>query len=109
MMLNNGMHVTLSEENGWQATVSDLPVVVGGLQMVYFWKEQEVPGYINAGVKVIGGVTVFTNSLASHRETEPPEGKPLPPQKKPSYLIISDYGTPLGVDVSINHVGDCFD
>ena len=27
----------------------------------------------------------------------------------PKTLEIEDYGTPLGVDVMINHVGDCFD
>ena len=25
------------------------------------------------------------------------------------FLIINDYGTPLGVELIINHVGDCFD
>lgn len=108
--LNNGMSVTLNERNGWQATITDLPLVVGGIPMMYFWTEHDVPGYIKTGMTVVGGTTMFTNSLATYRETVPPEGKPVPTRKRgENYLIIEDYGTPLGVDVAINHVGDCFD
>ena len=45
-----------------------------------------------------GNLTILTNTL---RRTP---GKPGEP-----YLIIEEYGTPLGVEVIINHVGDCFD
>ena len=40
---------------------------------------------------------------------KPGEDTPNDDTRGDSYLIIEDYGTPLGVDVVINHVGDCFD
>lgn len=45
------------------------------------------------------------------REVTQEESKPAPkPRNGWKHLVsIDDYGTPLGVEVSINHVGDCFD
>ena len=52
-------------------------------------------------------VTVFTNKLWS-RPDSPNEGK-TPKLAGDSTIFIDEYETPLGVDVIINHVGDCFD
>ena len=105
--LSNGMTVTLNERNGWQATISNLPAMIEGQPANYRWHETEVPGYTLAKTTVVGGATVFVNQL--HRREAPPEDKPVPKRPGNQYLIIEDYGTPLGVEVVINHVGDCFD
>ena len=107
MTLSNGMKVELNERNGWQATVTDLPLIVNGKPAEYSWKEGEVSGYTLAGTTVAGSVTIFVNEL--HHQGEPPEDKKVPHRRGNQYLLIEDYGTPLGVDVAVNHVGDCFD
>lgn len=108
--LSNGQKVTLSESNNWTATISNLPTVVNGRKVTYTWTEHEVIGYQQAGVQVSGNTTVFTNSIIDRDETPPPKGKKPPTKKRGNnYLVIEDYGTPLGVEVVINHVGDCFD
>lgn len=38
-----------------------------------------------------------------------PPDKPIPKMPGNWYTIIEDYGIPLGVEVPINHAGDCFD
>ena len=107
--LSNGMAVVLNEGNNWTATVENLPAIVNGQPVTYTWSEQEAVGYRQDSVTVLGNTTVFTNSIIE-REENPPEGKKTPTRKRGNpYLIIDDYGTPLGVDVIINHVGDCFD
>jgi len=97
--LSNGMTVTLSAANQWTATITDLPVYSNGEKISYTWTEHEVLGYRKKSIVLLGGnLTILTNTL---RRTP---GKPGEP-----YLIIEEYGTPLGVEVIINHVGDCFD
>ena len=106
MRLNNGMSVVLNEENNWSATISDLPVIVNGKQFSYSWTEQEVLGYTLTDVKTVGTTTIFTNSV---RTPTPPPDKPSKRPRGEKYTVIEDYDTPLGVEVVINHVGDCFD
>ena len=50
---------------------------------------------------------VFTNT----RWTPPGDNPPGKPPKTPgdTWYVFEDYDTPLGVEVVINHVGDCFD
>ncbi len=96
--LSNGMSVILNADNNWQATIVDLPTRLNGQTAVYTWSEQEVLGYYMSDYVVNGSETVITNSL--YRKPGGP-GEP--------YLIIEEYGTPLGIEVIINHVGDCFD
>jgi hypothetical protein len=108
MKLNNGMNVVLNAANGWTATISDLPIMMYGQPMSYSWTEQEVLGYTQSEVSVVGNTTIFTNYMR-RRPENPPEDKKVTKQRGNSYVIIEDYGTPLGVDVVINHVGDCFD
>ena len=108
--LSNGIHVELNEANSWTATVENLPAIVNGQRVTYTWSEQEAIGYRKTEENVVGTTTVFTNTLIERGNEEPPEGK-TPPQKKrgKNYLVIEEYGTPLGVEVAINHVGDCYD
>ena len=44
-VLSDGTEVTLSEDNGWTATVTDKPVYADGQKIEYTWTEKEVPGY----------------------------------------------------------------
>ena len=107
VFLSNGMTVILSEANGWTATVDNLPTRINGKPVVYTWKEQQVLGYRLTEMKTDGQETVLTNSLA--RPNTPPPGDKKRKTPGNPFLIINDYGTPLGINVIINHVGDCFD
>ena len=108
MKLSNGIQVALTEENHWQATVEDLPVYENGVRIEYTWTEVSAPGYVQTDVTVEGHVTTFTNELWTWPEV--PEGyKPPKHPGTPIEVEIDEYGTPLGVEVIINHVGDCFD
>ncbi len=107
--LSSGDSVLLNEANGWQATVEGLPAVVNGKPAEYTWTEQEVIGYENTAVDRSGNLTVFTNALTERGELLP-EGKRVPVERRgDAFLVIREYGTPLGVETEINHVGDCFD
>ena len=105
--LSNGTSVVLSQANGWTATVNNLPTRINGQPAVYTWHEQEVLGYVQTGYTVSGNTTIFTNSMF-HRPELPPD-KNVPKKRGETYFLIDDYDTPLGVEVIINHVGDCFD
>ena len=98
--------VILSEANGWYATVNNLPTIVNGQEAVYTWKEQAVLGYKEGTVSIKGDVTVFTNSIWKRPDT-PTQGKK--PKTPGDVVDIEEYETPLGVEITINHVGDCFD
>ncbi|MBQ6365991.1 MAG: Cna B-type domain-containing protein, partial [Oscillospiraceae bacterium] len=106
--LSDGQSVILSEANGWAATIKNLPVYKHGEKVDYTWSEQEVLGYTQTSVIITDDMTVFTNTYR-HRPPPPPD-TPVPPNVPGEPLIeIEDYGTPLGIEVIINHVGDCFD
>ena len=97
-----GQTYYLSPANNWTVTVENLPKFNGDTEIEYTWTEQTVLGYTSQK-KVVDGVTVFTN----HFGVTPPPGIPGRP-RTPVY-VVKDYETPLGVEVMINHVGDCFD
>ena len=105
MTLSNGMSVVLDASNNWEATIDNLPTRINGKPVTYTWKEQEVIGY-QGSVKVEGSLTIFTNTYVEPKN--PTKGGDT---KKvgPGLLDIEEYLTPLGVDIIINHVGDCFD
>lgn len=111
MTLNDGQKdvavVVLNAANGWQATVNNLPTVVNGQPAKYAWKEQEVLGYALEGVVQEGNLMTFTNAVWV-RPQKPTAGKP-PKVPGETFYVFEDYDTPLGVEVIINHVGDCFD
>ena len=103
--LSNGTAVVLNKANNWSATVGNLPAKANGKPIEYTWKEQVVLGYKQLSKITKDNVTVITNGLV----TTPPPGDKPPKRPGPPTLIINDYGTPLGVEIAINHVGDCFD
>ena len=97
MSLMNGDEVVkvviLSDENGWTQTVNNLPAIVNGQHL--------------AAKAEDGNNAVFTNASWER----PPVEEAKVPKKAPgnAFYIFEDYETPLGVEVMINHVGDCFD
>ena len=102
--------VTLSDENGWQATVRGLPVENDGVPVKYAWSEPEITNYRQVDEKTTGKVTVFTNRLIrTPGETPPDTPTPKVPGRRWRPVIIEDYSTALGGEILINHVGDCFD
>jgi hypothetical protein len=54
---------------------------------------------VGGGGNVVNGGGLVINNQANFEPNMP--GEPL--------IEIEDYGTPLGINVIINHVGDCFD
>lgn len=111
MTLSDGKKVVatviLSKENNWTATVDNLPTVVDGQKVTYSWSEQSVLGYTLDGVVTKEGITTFTNR-PWQRPEEPTQGKKPKTPGEP-FETIDEYDTPLGVEVVINHVGDCYD
>jgi hypothetical protein len=105
--LSNGQSYTLSKKNGWSITVDNLPAEKNGVPITYTWTEQSVFGYVSDGGVRTGETTVFTNTYRSVVLPPPPGkkrgGSGIPP------TFLDDYETPLGVEVSINHVGDCYE
>ena len=106
--LSNGQSVVLTAENNWTATVSGLPTRVNGQPVTYTWTEQEVLLYEQTGVTTNGNATTFTNTY-HRRPEEKKDETPKPPTRGNPLYVFEDYETPLGVDVVINHVGDCFE
>ena len=99
--------VSLSSDNNWTATVNNLPTVVGGEKATYSWSEQDVLGYKLLEAKEQNGTMTFIN-VPWTRPTTPKTGAKPKTSGTPT-VTLEDYETPLGVDVIINHVGDCFD
>ena len=107
MTLSNGMVVILNAENGWTDTIENLPTRVNGEPVVYTWVEQKVVSYDQTGMETVGDTTTFTNKVWKRPEKTTGGKKPKTPGEP--YETIDEYETPLGVEVIINHVGDCFD
>jgi hypothetical protein len=108
MTLNNGMRVVLSPENNWTAGIYNLPTRVNGQPIEYKWTEQRVLGYDKISEDVNGFTTTITNRVW-HRNTAAPTGGKAPKTAGEAVYVFDDYETPLGVEIMINHVGDCFD
>ena len=111
MQLTDGTRIVakvkLNEENGWSATVGGLPAMKGGAPIQYKWIEPSVTGYTLTEMETTGQLTTITNTLW-HRP-ELPEGEKPPKTPGETWYVFEEYDTPLGVEVMINHVGDCFD
>ena len=57
--------VVLSEENGWSATVGNLPLNAGGRAIQYAWREAAEPnGYRMTASETSGTITTITNTHA---------------------------------------------
>ncbi len=73
--LSNGTTVTLNADNNWRATVENLPKFENGKEIVYTWKEGELPaGYTMTDNSADGTITTITN-------THTPETKEVKIQK----------------------------
>ena len=77
-------------ENGWKATIDNLPKYKNGKQIVYTWTEPELLCYMQTSVVINGTTTTFTNTIP---------GQPVRTETPAPALGVSE----------INHVGDCFD
>ena len=61
--LSNGTEVKLNEENGWTATIKDLPKYANGQEIEYTWTEGNAPqGYTLTGTNKTGTLTTLTNT-----------------------------------------------
>lgn len=94
----------LNAENNWTITANNLPTRLNGEEVTYSWKEEKVGGYTMA-TETAGAVTTITNTYV-----------PIPPAANhkgktggDNWAIFDEYDTPLGGQLLINHVGDCFD
>ena len=99
--------VVLDAKNGWSATVNDLPATVNGQPVRYGWIEQEVLGYTLENVEQKGNTMIFTNAVWKRPDSPSRGRKPKTPGE--TLYVFEEYDTPLGVEIVINHVGDCFD
>jgi pilin isopeptide linkage protein len=59
--LSDGQTVTLSEGNGWTATIEGLPKYAGGQEIEYTWTEASIEDYTLTGSAKDGTVTTLTN------------------------------------------------
>ena len=107
--LSTGQKVRLSAANGWRATVNNLPVTKGGAPVSYTWKEQSVGGYVLSDTAAAGRETVITNSVWTRPDPEIPEDEEPPKLPGRGTVIIEDNETPLGIELLMNSVGDCFE
>ena len=103
----NIKNIRLSAENNWFVTVEVPQYNDDGTEIKYEWREYTVLGYHMESQTQQGNVMTFINR-PYERPIIPPD-KPQPKLPGTPIYIITDYDTPLGVEVMINHVGDCFD
>jgi hypothetical protein len=109
--LHNGSTVVkvvlLNEANNWSATVEELPAIINGQPVTYTWTEQEMIGYTLEKTEHEGNMTTFTNKM--YEKALVPDDQKPPKGPGNTVYVFEEYDTPLGVEVVINHVGDCFD
>ena len=97
----------LNAANGWKTEVENLPTVLNGEPVQYSWVEQETVNYRRVGEVTEGNLTTFTNQVVQIPQVQ--ENQPKPKTPEGGWLRIDDYDTALGMNLLINHVGDCFD
>ncbi len=87
MTLNNGTEevekVTLSEANGWKATVTGLQKYAGNEKIEYTWSESAVSGYVMSEMTTDGTITTFTNRHIVEPKEDPTEEPTDEPEKEP--------------------------
>lgn len=105
--LSNGSTYVLHEGNGWSVTVDHLPAAVDGQPVQYTWLEKPTPGYAMAYALTNGNHTTLINRLWQPPQVQ--EGKKQPRRTGTEWYAFDDYDTPLGVEIMINHVGDCYE
>ena len=87
--------------------ITNCSTQVNGQKATYEWKEQQVLGYRLREATEAGSTWTFTNVSTETPTTGTPKG--VTKTHKGITEELEDYDTPLGVNVMINHVGDCFD
>lgn len=100
---------TLSDENDWFIIYEVPKYNEQGNEIQYEWKEVEVPGYHVESTYDIDIVTTIINRVYEIPQIPPGQKPPKLPGKPVAVVEIEDYKTALGIGVTINHVGDCFD
>ena len=106
-LLPIGKVYILSAANNWTLTANQLPTRINGEPAVYSWAEQETLYYVADGATVNGDVTTLNNRIT--RVPEIPQGYKPPKVPTNEWTIFEEYDTALGMELLINHVGDCFD
>lgn len=101
--------VKLTNDNDWFIMLEVPKYNEEGNEIVYEWKEVQVPGYHIESTYEIDVVTTIINRI--YESPRIPEGQPQPrmPGRPVAVIYIDEYETALGLQVLINHVGDCFD
>ena len=101
--------VTLNVENNWTVVLEVNQYDEEGQEIIYTWKEPEIAGYKLEDTYTNDNITTFVNVPFKYPEI--PEGHKPPklPGKPVAVIELDDYQTALGIGVTINHVGDCFD
>ena len=94
--------VKLSQKNNWRAKVRLPQYDKNNKKISYNWVEPEIIGYIQESSSTTKNITTFVNRLME-QPTDKPTPKFIPP------IIIEEYKTALGLELSINQVGDCFE
>lgn len=102
-----GTVYVLNAGNNWSVFLDNLPTRINGQEVTYSWTEQEMPGYVRASVTTDGTATTITNRIV--RVPEVPADQPKPKVPGKGWVIFEEYDTALGGEITINHVGDCFD
>lgn len=104
-------HLVLTDENGWITTIEVPLVTEEGKDIHYSWSENAIIGYVLESEYDQENIHTFTNRVWERPVEYTGQGKQPKTIKKAvkSTEDILDYDTPLGVEIMINHVGDCFD
>lgn len=76
---------------------------------VYTWREHEVNGYKLKKIIQNKTTIIFINAPIEVPKVPEEIAQPKIPTGTISLIEIEDYKTSLGLDILINHVGDCFD
>ena len=87
--------------------MEELPAIINGQPVTYTWTEQEMVGYTLEKTEHEGNTTTFTNKM--YEKALVPDDQKPPKGPGTTVYVFEEYDTPLGVEVVINHVGDCFD
>ena len=94
----------LNAANNWTVTATGLPTRLNGQEVTYSWKEEKVGGY-TMETETAGDVTTITNTYVPIPPAAVHKGK----TGGDRWATFDEYDTPLGGQLLINHVGDCFD
>jgi len=80
-----------------------------GNEIEYTWSEESVIGYTLESIYTKEDYTTIINRVWIRPEKQTNGKKPRTVGRTVTTITFEDYETPLGVNVIINHVGDCFD